>query len=223
MKEIGVEMSLYFSDKETSRAYVITDKKKNQITYFYWGASEDFERMKPVKREFVHLATGSPIYNRKVAELSEFVSFDPGQDIVNYDSESLWGVLSNSDMLICNRFEITKIFSMLDMDMNELLETLEFVIVTCDAGGSVVHTNEGSHHIKAVDVDVVDPTGAGDGYRAGLFVGMQKGYDIVTSAKIGSVVASFVIESEGAQTNLPDWKRALNRYKKEFGEIPQKS
>ena len=56
-----------------------------------------------------------------------------------------------------------------------------------------------------------DATGAGDAFRAGFYAGMWKGMGIVDCAKIGSVVASFAVEKEGPQSNLPTWEQAMER------------
>ena len=74
------------------------------------------------------------------------------------------------------------------------------------------------HHVPAVRVDAVDPTGAGDGYRAGFLTAFRKGYAPLDCCRAGAVVSSFVVERMGTQTNLPDWDRMLTRYRKVFGE-----
>ncbi|NLM28935.1 MAG: carbohydrate kinase family protein, partial [Methanomicrobiales archaeon] len=74
------------------------------------------------------------------------------------------------------------------------------------------------HHIPAVRVEAVNPTGAGDGYRAGFLTAFQKGYAPLDCCRAGAVVSSFVVEQVGPQTNLPDWDRMIERYRKVFGE-----
>jgi len=74
------------------------------------------------------------------------------------------------------------------------------------------------HEIQRI-LRPIDPTGAGDGYRAGFLVGLVKNYDLETCGKIGTTVASFIVERKGCQTNLPDWKQMKKRYERIFGEL----
>ncbi|MHC1597842.1 MAG: carbohydrate kinase family protein [Methermicoccaceae archaeon] len=219
--ELGIELELHISEAPTSRAYVMTDSRNDQMTFFYWGASSEFEHMRPRAHDAIHMATGDPSYNARAARLSKFASFDPGQDIVNYDAESLEAVLSSCNMLICNKYEMEQILDMLDTTIDELLAHLDTIIVTKDREGSEVHFGERSVHVPSVSVVVNDPTGAGDGYRSGLFTALQKGYDLLSAAKVGSVVASFVIEGRGAQRNQPSWDVMMRRLVRTYGELPE--
>ncbi|MHC1625149.1 MAG: carbohydrate kinase family protein, partial [Methermicoccaceae archaeon] len=219
LKDMGIELTLNICEDMVSPvAYVVSDETDNQVTYFFWGASEQIKNMKPVAREFVHLATGDPEYNHKTARLSKYTSFDPGQDLPNYTSEELWAVLRHSNMLICNRYEMGDILNMLEMSLSTLLQTLTVIIVTADAEGSTVYTRNEEHHVDALSVKVADPTGAGDEYRAGLFTAMQLGYDMITCLRIATVAASFVIEGEGAQSTQPSWSKIMERFTHVYGE-----
>ena len=74
--------------------------------------------------------------------------------------------------------------------------------------------------IPAVKVhDVVDPTGAGDAYRAGLLKGIVIGRDIETAAKMGAVAASYAIEKYGTQEHRYTYEEFTERYKNTFGEL----
>ncbi len=66
---------------------------------------------------------------------------------------------------------------------------------------------------------VADPTGAGDGYRAGFWAAKIRGYSDLIACRIGSIVSSFIIKKVGAQTNLPSWSQVVERYKKNFGDL----
>jgi len=221
LEHLGIGLELHVSEQPTSRAYVMTDGSGDQMTIFYWGASSEFEHMVPKPSAAIHMATGHPAYNARAAQMAEFASFDPGQDIVNYDAKMLDAVLSSCQMLICNRHEMERILSMLSTTLDELLERLHAIIVTMDRDGSVVHTDGSSVHVPAVRTRVIDPTGAGDGYRSGLFTALQRGYDLVSAAKVGSTVASFVIEGWGAQSNQPTWDRMMDRLVSVYGRLPE--
>jgi nucleoside kinase len=68
---------------------------------------------------------------------------------------------------------------------------------------------------------MVDPTGAGDAYRAGFLAALHKGYEPLTACRIGTVTASFVVEQTGCQTNLADWGRMEERYRQSFGSLDE--
>jgi len=220
LEQLGVVLDLHVSERPTSRAYVMTDESGEQMTLFYWGASSDFEHMVPKPAAAIHMATGHPTYNARAAQMAEFASFDPGQDIGEYDAKTLDAVLSGCQMLICNRHEMERILTILSTTLDELVERLHAVIVTMDKEGSVVYTGGSRVHVPAVRAKIVDPTGAGDGYRSGLFTALQRGYDFVSAAKVGSTVASFVIEGWGAQSNQPTWDRMMERLVSVYGRLP---
>ena len=58
----------------------------------------------------------------------------------------------------------------------------------------------------------MDPTGAGDAYRAGFLVAYTKGYSLEICGRIGSTTASFTVEKVGCQTNLPTWEQMRERF-----------
>jgi sugar/nucleoside kinase (ribokinase family) len=65
----------------------------------------------------------------------------------------------------------------------------------------------------------VDPTGAGDAYRAGFLLALTRGYSLSTCGKIGSTVASFAVQTRGCQTGLPTWEEMKARYEANFGKL----
>ena len=222
LQNFGVDLSkLYFSEAETlSKAFVITDGLSNQSTYFYWGAAAKLAEMVPPKVEFVHMVTADGRFNAKMAQAADFVSFDPGQDLMTYQKESLNTILENTNILFANRHEIEQVIQISGKSFEELKTSIGFIIVTYDKDGSVLYENDGSRQqetkIPAVLADPVDPTGAGDAYKAGFLVALVKGYSPEICCKVGSVTASFVVEKIGCQTNLPDWERMKERYSKHY-------
>lgn len=107
---------------------------------------------------------------------------------------------------------------MLGLERTALVASIPMTITTRGAEGSILYMGGEEYHIPAVRVDAADPTGAGDGYRAGFLTAFRKGYTPLDCCRIGAVVSSFVVERPGPQANLPDWERMLARYRKFFGE-----
>jgi sugar/nucleoside kinase (ribokinase family) len=125
-------------------------------------------------------------------------------------------VLKNAKFLTCNEFEVKRILQLLKMRKRDELFSfpLEYIIVTYGAKGSSVMTRERSFDVPVVKANLIDPTGAGDSFRAAFLVAFLKGEELEMCAKIASSVSSFIVEKYGAQTNIPTWKEAIARLRK---------
>ena len=222
LEQFGVNLSkLYSLKNETlSKAFIITDGCANQTTYFYWGAAAKLSEMTPPNVDFVHLVTADCRFNAKISQMARFVSFDPGQDLVTYQKESLNTILENTNILFTNRHEIEQVIEISGKSFDELQASIDLIVVTYDKDGSILYEHDGRQQtetkIPAVLAESVDPTGAGDAYKAGFLVAFIKGYSPKVCCQVGSVTASFIVEKAGCQTNLPDWERMKERYFKHF-------
>lgn len=225
LKEACVDLSRLYSieDLKLSKAFIFTDSEDNQTSYFYWGASSKFKELEPEPADFVHLATADCVYNAKIAKIAGFVSFDPGQDLVTYSKETLETILAHTDILFTNRHEIRRVSEMTGKSFSELRAMIDVIVVTYDAEGSRIYTGDGEWAIPVVSVKAVDPTGAGDAYRAGFLLAHTRGYSLSTCGKIGSTVASFAVQARGCQTSLPTWEEMRARYEASFGKLDVES
>ena len=222
LAELGVVTRFFVvPEKRTPTAFVFTDDQGDQITYFEWGASETFASRDAPALDFVHLATADPEFNVRVAERSRFASFDPGQDIVWYTADQLRRILGRIRILFANRHEMEHLSRILCITKDAILAQVPVVVVTMDVEGSVLHIAGREHRIPVVPVDAVDPTGAGDAYRAGFLAAYFRGYSPHTACRVGATTASFAVEKAGCQTNLPDWSRMVARYWTHFGDLPE--
>lgn len=221
LTDAGVDLSRLYrlEDQKISKAFIFTDKDKNQTTYFYWGVSSKFKELEPEPVEFVHLATADSVYNAKIAQIADFVSFDPGQDLITYSKEKLDLILAHTDILFANRHEIKRVLEIIGKNFSELKDMIDIIVVTYDAEGSRIYTDTEEFTIPVVSVKAVDPTGAGDAYRAGFLLAFTKKYSIPTCGKIGSTVASFAVQGRGCQTDLPTWEEMKVRYEDNFGKL----
>jgi adenosine kinase len=94
------------------------------------------------------------------------------------------------------------------------------IITTLGEKGSFISNSASDVTIQAAKVhNIVDPTGAGDAYRAGLLKGIISGRDIETSAKMGTIAATFAIEKYGTQEHHYTYEDFIERYKSNFGEL----
>jgi ribokinase len=162
------------------------------------------------------LATGDPDFNWKCSEEAKnedlLVSFDPGQDLGMYDTKKLKDVIENTTILFGNHHEIERILDALEVDLDGLRALGPKIIVkTCGANGSEIYSNEEKIKIDAITREAIDPTGAGDSYRAGFLSRFLNGESLEESAKFASSVSSFIVEHQGCQTNMPTFDEAFER------------
>jgi len=220
MKKIGVRQQFFVvPDANTPTAFMFTDDAGDQMTFFEWGASKAFATSEAPHLPFVHMATADPEFNCRVAERSEFTSFDPGQDVFWYTKEQLGTILANTDILFANQHEVQQMCTTLGVTREAIIRQVGTAIFTMSGNGSTLYTAGAEHFIPVVPVTLVDPTGAGDAYRAGFLSAYVKGYPPLTCCKIGTVTASFVVEHAGCQTHLADWDTMRARYQQYFGSL----
>jgi len=225
ISEEGVKI---IREEFTAGAYIITDKADNQITGFNPGAMKY-----PSAYKFNSADSKSSICLIAPGNLQDMVEYakickekgidyicDPGQSLTQWEGKTLREWLDGSMLLISNDYELEMIMKMTDMDKKGLLGLTKIIITTLGEKGSLISNSELNVTIPAATVhDVVDPTGAGDAYRAGLLKGIVSGRDIETSAKMASVAAAFAIEQYGTQEHHYAYEDFIERYKSNFGEL----
>lgn len=222
---IDTEDMIIIQNEKSPMAWVFTDSNKDQISYFYWGAAVYFKKSEAPKNAIkkanaVHLATGDPNFNRRSGEIAsryeKIISFDPGQDLHMYSPEELRGVISVSDILFGNHYEIDRILEILKLNIWELKKLgPEIVVKTFGMEVSVIYADE-KIKVDAVIREPIDPTGAGDSYRAAFLKAYLSNHNLDYCAKFASSVASFVVEAEGCQTNIPTYEMAVDRMKEKW-------
>ena len=218
---INTKSMIISKDKDTPTAFGMTNDTKDQIFYFYWGAGKEFEKSNPPKIaiescEAVHLATGDPTFNQKSSVMAKdyekIVSFDPGQDLNMYDGKKLKEVIKNCNILFANHHEIERIKNLLKCDINGLGDIgPEIIVKTSGKDGSTIYTEKEKINVDSIYRPAVDPTGAGDSYRAGFLYSYLNGKDLEYCGKFASAVSSFIVEKQGCQTNIPSYEEAEKR------------
>jgi len=192
----------------TAGAYITTDQADNQITGFNPGAmkypsSFNFDKIDP-KESIAIIAPGNleDMMNYSITCKAKGIDyiFDPGQSLPMWDSQDLIQCIEGSKIMVSNDYELELIINKTGLDKKELLQRTNSIITTLGELGSRVCTADGEINVPAIKPKkVVDPTGAGDAYRAGLIKGLIQCRNIEQSARMGSVCASFAIECYGTQ------------------------
>ncbi|HXX58136.1 MAG TPA: carbohydrate kinase family protein [Thermodesulfovibrionales bacterium] len=215
-------------DEFTAGAYITTDKSDNQITGFNPGAMKY-----PSEYLFENAESDNAIALFAPGNLQDMVVYgdvcrgngvpficDPGQSLTAWEGKSLARWIEGSMALISNDYELELIMKMTGLNKNDLLRMTGFIITTLGEKGSLVSSRDRDLIIPAVRVRaVVDPTGAGDAYRAGLLKGLATGRAIEKAARMGAVTAAYAVEQYGTQEHHFSYEDFLSRYRANFGEI----
>lgn len=209
----------------TASAYITTDKSDNQITGFNPAAMNhsslyNFDRISPEET----LAIVSPgnlddmyNYSREYQQKQVRYIFDPGQNIPAFSGEKMLDMISGSYILIANDYELEMIMKNTGKSKAELLEYTENIITTLgEQGCTVINGGEDSILPAARVSQVVDPTGAGDGFRAGLIKGLADGRSVSEAAKVGLTSAAYAVEHHGTQEHYFTPEEFWHRYKDNF-------
>jgi adenosine kinase len=214
LKKNKIDTSLIKINKEsTACAYIITDKNDNQIAGFYPGSLDNQYCQIANKFAKVDLAIVAPddqIRMKKYLKLYKEKKipyiFDPGQNVGLFKASELKYAITGAKVVIGNDYEIEIIRKTLKIKIEKLAKMTETVIITKGSKGSEVYSQNKKFNINpAKPKKSLDPTGAGDAFRAGLIKGILSGWPIEKSARLGSVVAVYTVEKYGTQTHEFSW------------------
>ncbi|AGC50201.1 carbohydrate kinase family protein [Lawsonia intracellularis] len=215
-------------DTLTAVAYITTDQSNNQITGFYPAAMNfpclydlpqlnkmhDWAIISPTNIEDMQKLP-TIFYEKQIKYI-----FDPGQQLPVLSKDDLLNAITGSSILVTNDYEFEMICKKTDKTRAELRSLTGAIITTLGDQGALIHTDKEISIGIAVPNKIMDPTGAGDAFRAGLLKGLIHNLDIVESAYLGSTAASFCIENSGTQEHTFTYTTFSERYKKAFNEYP---
>lgn len=227
LKENGLPCSgiRIIPEEFTAGCYITTDLSDNQITSFNLGAMNHPSRYSfDAADENAALAIVSPgcledmnIYSREFRDLGISYIFDPGQSIPVLGGDQITEMITGARMLISNDYELEMIMKATGLDRSAILERTPTIVTTLGEKGSLVCTREKETSVPAVQAErVLDPTGAGDAYRAGLIKGIIMGKSLMDAAHMGAVCASFAVAHQGTQAHHFTLESFRERYKNTF-------
>jgi adenosine kinase len=214
----------------TAGAYITTDLSDNQITGFNPGAMKyasdyRFDGL-DCGAALAIVAPGSLddmlAYTRFYKDRGVRYIFDPGQSIPAWGGDDLREMTHGSQALIVNDYELEMFRQKTGLEVAELLALTPHLITTRGEQGSLLQMNGESEEVPAVPArQVLDPTGAGDAYRAGLLKGLALGMGWGEAARMGAVLASFSVEQQGTQEHRLEINEYWGRYAETFGTPPE--
>lgn len=212
LAELGVKTdTVHYSSLSTATFTVMTDTQNCQIGGFYPGAMSDaagltFNLFNP-NQIFAVVSPHDPgQMNSQIRECNKKkirLFYDVGQQINNISPTDIKAGVEAAELLVVNDYEYKVLQQKTSWSEVELLDRVPTIVVTLGEQGSVIKQKLADKKVKAVKVErVVDPTGAGDAFRAGFLYGYVRDWDTTQCAQLGSVVASFAIEKHGAQKHF---------------------
>lgn len=225
----GVDTSLVqdVPDKFSASFFCSTDNSNNQIASFYTGAMAHAGELSFRAAGHCDLAIIAPNDPQAMVQYAEECRvlgirhiYDPGQQCARSTGEELRAGIIGANILVCNDYEFELIRQKTGLNEADVLARSEALIITKGEHGSSVSTKDGQIDVPAVPPDrVLDPTGVGDAFRAGLMKGLALGADYGVCAKLGSVAATYVLEHLGGQSHAYTWKEFKTRYERHFGPL----
>ena len=211
-KKVDISYVRIFPKMLTSSATIMTDLDDNQIASFYMGAMKLAHQagINAVK-EKLSLAIIAPNSVKAMSDYADYcfkneIPFiaDPGQGIPSMTDKQLMDFITGAHALVVNDYEWQMIRERTGWSHKQVLERVNYLIVTYGDEGSEIWSSENATVIRVPAYKpkkLADPTGSGDAYRAGLMYGYQHDYDMEKSAHIGAWLAARCVEAKGTQNH----------------------
>src|SRR6266567_2127078 len=209
----------------TAQAYIITDLDDNQITAFHPGAMNHSHLNSVGDVRGVALGIVAPDGREGMQNhVREFAAagipfiFDPGQGLPLFSGEELVEMIADANYLTVNDYEARMLAERTALSIEDIAARVEALIVTLGGEGSRIYHEGIVTAIPAVaPAALVDPTGCGDAYRAGLLYGIAQGWERERSGRLASLLGALKIASRGGQNHVIDRDQVAALYCEHFG------
>ena len=210
----GADTSLVWRDPElhTAQCHITTDRDNNQITAFHPGAMSHAHKMTvPSGRKDLAIGIIAPDGREAMWQHAHemhaagipFV-FDPGQQLPQFDGEQHRIILGMASWVTLNDYEARLLEERTHEGVAQMSRrpNLRGVIVTLAAEGCELWVDGERRHVSGeLAAEVVDPTGCGDAFRAGLLYGLERGWELERCLKLANRVGAIKIASRGPQNH----------------------
>ncbi len=209
----------------TGQAFITTDLDDNQITAFHPGAMSMSHLNHVGDSKEVTLGIVSPDgregminHAREFAEANIPFVFDPGQGMPMFSGNELLDFIEQANYVTVNDYEAKLLQDKTGKSLADIAQRVTALIVTLGADGSLIYADGKQIAIPTPKPKaIVDPTGCGDAYRAGLLHGIQQGWDWETTGRLASLMGSLKISSRGGQNHKYTRAELAGLYQQHFG------
>ncbi|MBS0381512.1 MAG: carbohydrate kinase family protein [Proteobacteria bacterium] len=213
-------------DSFTAQAFITTDRDNNQITAFHPGAMGFSQQNKVGDVADVALGIVAPDgrdgmlqHARDFAARGIPFIFDPGQALPLFTGEEFRAFIEQADYVAANSYEASLLTERTGWSEIEIAAKVKAYVVTRGAEGSIIHAGGKAHVIPSARPSaVIDPTGCGDAYRAGLIHGILRGCDWATTGRIASLMGALKIAHPGTQNQRFTPGEFATEYRRQFGQ-----
>jgi adenosine kinase len=193
----------------TAQAFITTDLDNNQITAFHPGAMQHSHVNHVADARGIRVGIVAPDGRAGMLQhADEFAAagvpfiFDPGQGLPMFSGEELKRFIAQARWVTMNEYEWQLVQQKTGWTVAEVTARVEALIVTRGADGSSIYTRGEELSIPTAKASaVIDPTGCGDAYRAGLLHGLLRGLDWRETGHIASLMGAIKIEARGTQNH----------------------
>ena len=204
----------------TAQAFITTDLDDNQITAFHPGAMVESHQNSVSDAKDVTLAIIAPdgrdgmfAHAKECFDAGIPFLFDPGQGLPMFNGEELLHFINMADYLAVNDYESQVIQDKTGLNLEQLASKVTALVVTLGGQGSHIYADGQRFEVPCVKASsIVDPTGCGDAYRAGLLYGIANGWDWPTCGRLASTMGAIKIASRGGQNHTPTRAEIENIY-----------
>lgn len=209
----------------TAQAFITTDSGNNQITAFHPGAMTMSHANKVAEAGPVKLAIVAPDgRDGMLQHAADCVAleipfiFDPGQGLPMFNGQELERFIDQASYVAVNDYEAELLMERTGLSLEKIAQRVEALIVTRGELGADIFVKGEHIAIPPVQADaVVDPTGCGDAFRAGLMYGLTTGLDWPTTGRLASLMGAIKIAHQGGQNHAPSREEIEERFEKAFG------
>ncbi|MDQ3692661.1 MAG: carbohydrate kinase family protein [Chloroflexota bacterium] len=230
LARLGVDTSLVLDvpDELTGSSFMITDMTGNQIAGFYPGASvvADSIRVSEIAETCAYGVVGPTTIEAMRRHAMEFAAagcrlvYDPSQQVISVSGEDLAAGIDSAWAVIGSDYEFAVIERKTGLTIDDIAARVELLGVTYGENGSELRYNGETARIPiAVANPVVDPTGGGDAYRAGLLKGLLLGWDLATTGRVASLAATYAIEHYGPQEHAYTPVEFVRRFDQSYADF----
>ena len=208
----------------TAQAFIITDLDDNQITAFHPGAMNFSHQNRVGDIEGIGLGIvapdgkeGTSAHAEQFAQAGIPFMFDPGQGMPLFSGLELLAMIDRAHCVAVNDYEGQMLAERTGLSLAALAERVEALIVTMGGDGSVIHAGGATYVVPAAKATaVLDPTGCGDAYRAGILYGISHDWDWEKTGGLASVMGALKIGSRGGQNHVVNHETVDALYFKTF-------
>ena len=222
--KIRVDQIREVPDTFTAQAFITTDQDNNQITAFHPGAMMESHRNRVDDVADAALGIVAPDGREGMLQhAAEFAAkgipfiFDPGQAMPLFSGEEFRAFIDKASYVAVNSYEASLLSERTGWSEADIAKRVKACIVTHGADGSVIHADGTTYEIPAAKPrEVVDPTGCGDAYRAGLIHGILRGLDWPSVGRVASLLGALKIAHPGTQNHHFDAAEFAGEFKRQF-------